>query len=81
MYWEVLPHTAYGPDLAPTDFCLFRPLKEALEGKRFRANDKVKLLCSDGWTNNHKRFFEKNIMKLPKRWQRYTEVQGEYVEK
>jgi len=30
---EVLPHLAYSPDLAPSDFYLFGPLKEALAGK------------------------------------------------
>jgi len=43
MHWEVLPHPAYSPDLAPNDFHLFGPLKEALGGKRFTADDVVKL--------------------------------------
>jgi hypothetical protein len=43
MQWEVLPHSAYSPDLMPRDFHLFGPLKEALAGKRFRTNDEVKL--------------------------------------
>jgi hypothetical protein len=30
MHWEVLPHPAYSPDLAPNDFHLFGPLKEAV---------------------------------------------------
>jgi histone-lysine N-methyltransferase SETMAR len=44
MHWEVLPHLAYSSDLAPSDFHLFDALKEALRGKRFRADDEVKLL-------------------------------------
>jgi hypothetical protein len=43
IHWEVLPHPAYSPDLAPRDFHLFCPNKEALGGKRFRADDEVKL--------------------------------------
>jgi len=34
-------HTAYSPDPAPSDFHLFGPLKEALGGKRFKADDEV----------------------------------------
>jgi histone-lysine N-methyltransferase SETMAR len=37
--WEVLPHPAYNPDLVPSDFHLFRPLKGALGRKTFRADD------------------------------------------
>jgi histone-lysine N-methyltransferase SETMAR len=43
MLWDALPHPACSPDLAPSDFHLFGPLKEAVGGKRFRANDEVKL--------------------------------------
>jgi hypothetical protein len=50
---EVLPHPAYSPDLVSSDFHLFGPLKEALRGKVFRA-DEVKFLCKDGWTINQK---------------------------
>jgi len=43
MNGEVLPHPAYSPDLTPSDFHLFGPLKEILGRKRFRADDEVKL--------------------------------------
>jgi len=33
--WTVLPHSPYSPDLAPSDFHLFGPLKVALRGTRF----------------------------------------------
>jgi len=33
--WNVLPHPPYGPDLAPSDFHLFGPLKDVLWGHRF----------------------------------------------
>jgi len=41
MRWEIRPHPAYSPDLEPSDFHLFGPVKEALGGKRFRADDEV----------------------------------------
>jgi len=43
MHWEVLPHPAHSPDLASSDLHLFSPLKDAPGGKRFRADDEVKL--------------------------------------
>ncbi|GFO30057.1 histone-lysine N-methyltransferase [Plakobranchus ocellatus] len=30
--WKILPHPAYSPDLAPSDFHLFGPLKRHLGG-------------------------------------------------
>jgi histone-lysine N-methyltransferase SETMAR len=43
MHWEVLPHPAYSPDLVPSDFHLFGPLKETVGGKGLRADDEVKI--------------------------------------
>jgi len=45
--WEVLEHPAYSPDLAPSDFHLFGPLKNALRGRRFAADDEVKEAVHD----------------------------------
>ena len=42
MDWEVLTHLLYSPDLAPSDFHLFGPLKESLRGGiKFENNDAV----------------------------------------
>jgi hypothetical protein len=46
VHWEVPPHPAYCPDLAPSDFHLFDLLKKALGGKRFRADDEVKFFST-----------------------------------
>jgi hypothetical protein len=51
MHWQVLPHPTYSPDMS-SDFHLFGPLKEALGGKTFRANDEVKLLAQQ-WLDKH----------------------------
>jgi len=39
--WNVLPHPPYSPDLAPSDYHLFDPLKEHLGEKIFRNNEEV----------------------------------------
>ena len=33
--WEVVPHPAYSPDLAPTDFHLFQALQNFLTTKKY----------------------------------------------
>ncbi|GFO27449.1 pre-mRNA-processing factor 39 [Plakobranchus ocellatus] len=37
--WEILPHPAHSPDLAPSDFHLFGPLKCHLGGMAFETED------------------------------------------
>jgi histone-lysine N-methyltransferase SETMAR len=39
--FEILPHTPYSPDLAPSDFYLFPKLKTKLCGRRFGSNESV----------------------------------------
>ena len=39
--WTVLPNPSYSPDLAPSGFHLFGPLKDALRGTRFEDDESV----------------------------------------
>ena len=39
--FEVLEHPAYSPDLAPSDYHLFAPLKDALRGRKFSSDESV----------------------------------------
>jgi len=51
MHCEVLPHPTSSPDLVSSDFHLFGPFKEVLEGKRVRANND-KLFMQQATTNS-----------------------------
>jgi hypothetical protein len=65
--WDVLPQPAYSPDLAPSDYHLFGPMKRVLGGKRFWNNDEV-IAAVESWMHKQpKTFFETGIKKLPKR--------------
>jgi [histone H3]-lysine36 N-dimethyltransferase SETMAR len=39
--YELLPHPAYSPGLAPSDFFMFADLKRMLAGKKFSTNEQV----------------------------------------
>jgi histone-lysine N-methyltransferase SETMAR len=39
--WQLLEHPPYSPDLAPSDFHLFGPLKNHLGGTRFADDEAV----------------------------------------
>jgi [histone H3]-lysine36 N-dimethyltransferase SETMAR len=42
---EILPHPAYSPDIAPSDYGLFRSLTHFLCGQQFNDYDEVKQAC------------------------------------
>ena len=79
--WNVLPHPPYNPDLAPSDYHLFGPLKEHLGGKGFRNNDEVVQDVQEWLRWQPKDFFLSGIRKLPDRWSKCIANQGDYVEK
>jgi histone-lysine N-methyltransferase SETMAR len=40
--FELLQHPPYSPDLAPSDYHIFGPLKEALRGRGFASDEELK---------------------------------------
>jgi histone-lysine N-methyltransferase SETMAR len=52
--WNVLPYPSYSPDLAPSDFHLFGPLKDALCGARFDDDEDV-ILAVRTWLREQER--------------------------
>ena len=79
--WTVLPHPPYSPDLAPSDFHLFAPLKNGLRGQRFPDNDAVIAAVKKWTTSAGADFYERGIKALVHRWQKCIESGGDYVEK
>ncbi|CAK9827626.1 Mariner Mos1 transposase [Anthophora retusa] len=79
--WEILPHPPYSPDLAPSDFHMFGPLKVALRGKKFGSNEEVKIQVQMWLRQQPKEFYTRGIRKLEERWDECVSVGGDYVEK
>jgi histone-lysine N-methyltransferase SETMAR len=59
-----MEHPAYSPDLAPSDFHLYGPLKQALRGRRFSSDDDVKAAVHQWLRAQLKTFFSEGIKKL-----------------
>jgi len=78
--FEVLKHPPHSPDLAPSDFHLFGPMKEHLRGQKF-ADDMVMEAVQSWLKAMPKSFFLEGICKLVDRWTKCVAKQGDYVEK
>jgi len=76
LLFESIPHPPYSPDLAPSDFHFFGPLKDALSETRFRDDDEMHEWLSTG----PKKTFSRGIYALVKRRRNCIELQGGYVE-
>ena len=66
--WEVLPHPAYSPDLAPSDYHLFLGLKTFLREKSFQEPSDLEKVVNDYFELKQIEFFHRGIHELPKRW-------------
>ena len=65
--WEVLIHPPYSPDIAPSDFHLFRSLQNSLNGKNFSSLEDCKRHLEKFFAQKDKKFWEDGIMKLPEK--------------
>lgn len=79
--FQTLPHPAYSPDLAPSDFHLFRFLKNHIRGTHFDTDDDV-MDAVDSWLNQQEEsFFRTGIEALESRWMKCISLKGDYIEK
>ena len=66
--YELIPHPAYSPDLAPSDFFLFPKLKKDTRGLHFRSDEEV-VTAVEEWVNGKDPdFFSSGLMALEHRW-------------
>ena len=79
--WTVLPHPPYSPDLAPSDYHLFGPLKQFLGGKHYDNIEAVQCAVQAWIRATPASFFQDGILKLVPRWQKCIVGEGDYVEK
>ena len=61
LYFKLLLHSSYSPDLAPSDYWLFADLKRMLQGKRSGSNKEVISETETYFEAKNKSFYKKDI--------------------
>jgi len=78
--WEVLPHPAYSPDLAPTDYHLFASMGHTLAEQHFDSYADVQKWLDEWFASKEQDLFWRGIHKLPERWAKCVASKGKYFE-
>ena len=79
--FEVLSQPPYSPDLAPSDFHLFRHLKESLRGWAFEDDEAVTMAVNECIEGHHQNFLLEGVKTLEQRWETHAALRGNHVEK
>lgn len=77
---ELLPHPAYSPDLAPSDYHLFRSMAHFLRGRHFTNLDDVENGCRQFFAGKNSEWYKRGIEQLADRWVQTIESNGVYFE-
>lgn len=78
--YDVVPHPPYSPDLAPTDFHLFRSLQNYLRGTTFNGSKEVENEVVSFLDSRSPDFCKSGIFNLIDRWTEVIESDGDYIE-
>ena len=79
--FEQLNHPPYSPDLAPSDYYLFRNLKSHLRGTRFQDDVELKAATGAWFEDQIDDYYFNGIDCLKEKWAKCIEVKGDYIEK
>jgi len=75
--WEIL-HPPYSPDIAPSDYHLFRSMQSALIGERFTSYESIANWLNEWIKSKELEFFVRGIRMLPERWSKVVASNGTY---
>ena len=79
--YKLIPHPAYSPDLAPSDYFLFPNLKKDIRGRHFWSNEEVMAAVEEWVRDKDPGFFSSGLMALEHRWSKCIILEGNYIEK
>ncbi|KAG5309747.1 MOS1T transposase, partial [Pseudoatta argentina] len=79
--YQLLPHPAYSPDLAPCDYFLFPNLKKWFGEKRFTSREQLIAEREAYFERFDKSYYLDGLKKLKNCWIKCIELKRDYVEK
>ncbi|GBL96459.1 Histone-lysine N-methyltransferase SETMAR [Araneus ventricosus] len=79
--WEVLDPPPYSPDLATSDFHLFRHLKHHLGGNHYNDDEDVETAVTSWLLEQATSFYEEGIQNLVVKYDKCLNKLGSFVEK
>ncbi|KAG5318543.1 MOS1T transposase, partial [Pseudoatta argentina] len=77
--WEVLPHPPYSPDVAPSDFHLFRSMAHGLADRRFHSYEEAQKWIDSWIASKDMSFFRRGIHVLPERWEKKSAAEAHRI--
>ena len=79
--YELIPHPAYSPDLAPSHFFLFPNLIKDICGLHRRSDEEVVMVVEEWVNGKDPNFFSSGLMALEHCWSKCITLEGNYIEK
>jgi transposase len=78
--WEVLEHPPYSPDLAPSDYHLFRSMEHFLRGKKFQSVAEIEQDLQNFFNTKNRQFCRRGIFMLSDMWLNCMDTEGDYFD-
>ncbi|GFX83133.1 histonelysine Nmethyltransferase SETMARlike [Trichonephila clavipes] len=78
---ELLDHSPYSPDLAPSNFFLFPHLKIVHGGQRISPNQEAITFVNNYFAMKNVEYYLDGSQRGEHGWEKCVELQGDYVEK
>ncbi len=77
--FEILPHPPYSPDIAPTDYHVFRSMQHFLADHIFDSDDELLIAVENFILSKPPTFRERGIFSLPDRWEKVISKSGHFI--
>ncbi|EFN77192.1 Histone-lysine N-methyltransferase SETMAR, partial [Harpegnathos saltator] len=74
--WDVLPHPPYSPDIAPSDYHLFRSMVHGLSDQHFNNYEEIEKWLNEWIASKDESFFRHGTQQLPDRWEKIIANDG-----